>query len=278
VPDRAEPQKHAPSLTLDSEEFARDYDQVSAERQFPAGKRLVEDLAVAPGERVLDVGCGTGRLAEHIAGKVGPTGYVLGVDPLPFRIALARARARPGLEFRVGDAYDLAALFDGGFDVVCLNAVFHWLPEKTGPLRQFARVLRPGGRLGVSTGLKHEASPLRAVAAKVLARPPFAAYPRPRDGGTFRVTADEMRDLLEGAGFTVSLLEAREEVRHYGAPDEAIRFSEASSFGNFLGHLPEELRAAARESIKDELAALTTREQGVHESRRRLIAVALRSE
>src|SRR5229473_4240462 len=90
-----------PSLLLDNSELARDYDRISATRQFQSGKRLVADLSIKPGEHVLDVGCGTGLLAEHIADLVGSTGYVLGVDPLPLRIELAQAKARPTLEFKV---------------------------------------------------------------------------------------------------------------------------------------------------------------------------------
>src|SRR5260370_28335607 len=100
----------APSLVLDNSELARDYDRISATRQLLAGKRLVADLALQPGERVLDVGCGTGLLAEHIADLVGPTGRVLGVDPLPLRIGLALAKARPNLSFQVGGAYDFLRL------------------------------------------------------------------------------------------------------------------------------------------------------------------------
>src|ERR1700738_4440396 len=81
-----------PSLTEDNDELARDYDRVSVDRQLQSGKMLVRDLAPRAGERVLDVGCGTGLLAQHIADLVGPTGHVLGVDPLPLRIELAQAR------------------------------------------------------------------------------------------------------------------------------------------------------------------------------------------
>jgi len=102
-----------PSLLLDNSELARDYDRISATLQFQSGKRLVADLAIEPGERVLDVGCGTGLLAEHIADLVGPEGRVLGIDPLPLRIGLALAKAR--LNLADCAVYALAAHMDAPF-------------------------------------------------------------------------------------------------------------------------------------------------------------------
>jgi arsenite methyltransferase len=263
----------APSLVLDSDELARDYERISATRQFLSGKRLVGDLAIAAGERVLDVGCGTGLLAGHIADLVGPAGRVLGIDPLPLRIEIAQARARANLEFRVGDAYDLGGLPDSGFDVVCLNAVFHWLPEKTGPLREFARLLRPGGRLGISSGLKGERSRLQEIVAEVLAEPPFDRDRQARDSIIFRVDADEMRALLEATGFVPALIEVRTNEQVYPSAEAAIRFSEASSFGNFMGHLPSELRQQARAVVARRLAAVAGPE-GIVRRGQRLIALA----
>src|SRR5579872_6724812 len=100
----------APNLHLDTEQLARDYDTISATRQFESGKRLVDELALKEGDHVLDVGCGTGLLADHIAGIVGPQGLVLGIDPLPMRIELAKKRTRANLAFDVGDARDLSML------------------------------------------------------------------------------------------------------------------------------------------------------------------------
>lgn len=243
----------APKLDPDSEQLARAYERESATRQFESGKRLVADLAIAPGERVLDVGCGTGRLAEHVADIVGPAGSVLGIDPLPERIAIAQAKARANLAFEVGDARELEGQATASFDVVVLNAVFHWLPEKAGPLASFFRILRPSGRLGLTTWPPGRRTALQEARLQVLGEPPFTRHVRPPDGVLFRVDTERMRVLLEDAGFGNNRIELRPVEQVFADAEAAIRYSEASSFGNFVGHLPTELRARAREEIRRRL-------------------------
>ena len=270
------PAEPGPKLDLDSAELARDYDQVSATRQFESGKRLVADLAVKPGEHVLDVGCGTGLLANYIADQVGPTGMVLGLDPLPHRIALAKARTRYNLAFDVGDANDLSMLAGASFDVVVLNAVFHWLPDKAGALGQFARVLKKGGRIGLSSAEKgSERAPMHEAIGAALKEPPFDKYPRSREGVAFRVDAPEIRALLEAAGFRPTLLEERENEQRHASPEAALRYSEASSFGNVFAHLPAELKPAARQAAIRHLAAVAGPDGTVVRRGRWLVAVAI---
>jgi tRNA A58 N-methylase Trm61 len=95
----------APADALEQVVELRQVDVVSgADRQFKVGRKLVERLGIGLGERVLDVRAGTGLVAQWVSERVGPEGFVAGLDPLAYRIELANARAKPNLTFRVGTA------------------------------------------------------------------------------------------------------------------------------------------------------------------------------
>jgi ubiquinone/menaquinone biosynthesis C-methylase UbiE len=266
-----------PSLHLDTDELARDYDRVSATRQFEFGKQLVAALNLRTGDRVLDIGCGTGMLTHHIAEAVGPTGRVLGIDPLPSRIHIAhdRARNRSNIAFEVSDVYDLAHHRDQSYDVIVCNSVFHWLPDKTMPLLSFWRMLRPAGRIGISSIAKGPRTIVQETVHSVLSEPPFDRYPRERESITFKIDGEEMRALFETTGFAPALIEQQPMEQSYPSAEQAVRFLEASSFGNFLGHLPQELVYRARVTILRRLAAIAT-DQGIVQQRTRLVAIAHR--
>ena len=114
--------------------------------------RLAELSGAHAGDRVLDVGCGTGYLTRHMAARVGPDGAVTGVDPSPPVLAYARNKQpRPGsapCTYQEGVAESLN-FPDASFDTVVTSLMLHHLPEQLRPavLREMHRVLRPGGRL-----------------------------------------------------------------------------------------------------------------------------------
>jgi hypothetical protein len=126
----------------------------------------------------------------------------------------------------------------------------------------------------MSSGMTHRTR-MHEVVAEVLSQPPFGDHPRPRGELTYRVSEAEMRDLLESTGFVPASIEVQETVHLFPSPEAAIRFSEASSFGNFLGHLPAGLRAEAREALKHALASIATPD-GIRREGRRIIVVAVR--
>lgn len=263
------------SLAFDTQRLAEKYEELSSDRQFKQGKWLIEELNLVPEERVLDVGCGTGLLAEHVADIVGPSGFVVGVDPLPLRIAIANRKAKSNLVFRVGNAYDLTEFGENSFDAVYLNAVFHWLAEKEEPLQHIRRVLKSGGRLGLTTGSKEHPNRLLQIRREILSKEPYNAFPESRSGYPHWVSVAELVWLLDRNGFSISKVEVLENVIHHANADAAIDFSQASSFGNFLGHLPDELRKSAIAEIKQALEALRTSD-GIRLEGRRIVAVAVR--
>jgi trans-aconitate methyltransferase len=110
------------------------------------GRGLVELLAPRPGERVLDIGCGTGQLTAEIA-KTGAR--VLGMDSAPAMVEQARANF-PGLEFQQGDVRALP--FEREFDAVFSNAMLHWVKEADEAAAAMSNALRKDGRVVVEFG------------------------------------------------------------------------------------------------------------------------------
>lgn len=105
-------------------------------------------LALAPGERVLDVGCGPGLLCAEMAETVGTGGAVVGVDTADsmLRIAGQNGSGLRQMSVRSGEATSLPA-DNGAFDAVVCTQVLEYVPDVTAALAEFRRVLRPGGRL-----------------------------------------------------------------------------------------------------------------------------------
>ena len=138
--------------------------------------KLAEIAAIAPGDRVLDVGCGTGVLAREAAARVAPSGRVTGLDLNEGMLAVAR-RLRPEIDWRHGDALDLP-FADHAFDAVVSQFAFMFFPDRPRALREMWRVLAPGGRLAVAV-----CAPLEETGGYRLLRGHPAARSRRGRGG-----------------------------------------------------------------------------------------------
>jgi arsenite methyltransferase len=122
---------------------------------------------LAPGERVVDVGCGAGLDTLLAARMVGPAGRVIGVDRSPAMLDRARAAAEiagaQNVELRPGYAEELPVP-DGWAGVVISNGVLNLAPDKEAAFAELARVLRPGGRLQIGDLLVEKPVPESAKA------------------------------------------------------------------------------------------------------------------
>jgi ubiquinone/menaquinone biosynthesis C-methylase UbiE len=261
------------SFSLDSPHLAEQYDALS-DLQFENGRRLALDLDIRSGHRILDVGAGTGRLAEHLAGLAGGPEYIAAIDPLPDRIALARRRLGDAARLTVGRAEDLSAFPDNSFQHVIFNAVFHWIPDQPAALREAARVLNAGGRIGITTGDRHRSNAFQGAVERVLARPGFQDL-SPVDWLPYRVSPEQLRSLLESAGFEQELLVSRSFTDYYAQAEDIFAFNRSSSFGNFLKELPPQRAEAARLAIAQELEALRG-DRGIALQRHTIFSVAIK--
>jgi ubiquinone/menaquinone biosynthesis C-methylase UbiE len=119
--------------------------------QIKLGQQFVSLLELGYGQKVLDMGCGTGELTAYTANQVGFEN-VFGVDPDPNRIEIAIQTAKNIRQFTVGNSSSVFPHSDEEFyDVFFSNFVFHWLNtcEKKEYLNRAVKCLKPGGRLAI---------------------------------------------------------------------------------------------------------------------------------
>lgn len=138
-----------------SVELSDEHLRLLAHHKFkePERRQMVEDLEIAPGDRVLDLGCGIGLWSGWLAEKVAPDGRVVGVDVSQASISVARERTRSDphsdvIEYVVGDARAIP-FESGGFDVVFCANTLEYFVDPYHYLREMKRVVRSGGKVVV---------------------------------------------------------------------------------------------------------------------------------
>lgn len=188
--------------------------------------RLLELGGAAPGQRVLDVGSGTGEPSLSAARAVAPGGHVVGVDLSPAMVAAARAAADgdPNVEFVLGPV-ETVALPPHSFDIALSRWSLTFAADRVELLRAVAELLKPDGVLAAAVWSDPSRVPLISLAFRVIAAH-LELEPPPPGPGPFTMSdpgaaAEEVR----AAGFTAVEISERSVPFRVGSVDAFARFS-----------------------------------------------------
>lgn len=226
----------------------------------PLGDAAIGRAVVLPGEGVIDVGCGCGATALELAGKVGPSGSVVGIDVSAPMLARGRERAQAlgvaNLDFVLADASTYA--FAGNADLVFSRTGVMFFRDPVAAFANLRRALRPGGRFVFVCFRDRELNswwtvPLAAAATVIAPEAPTPAH----EPGPFSL-ADEtrLRAILDGSGFVGVVCEPLDhDLMLGGDVDSATDFCvNASAAARVLAAASDELRPRARKAISQSLA------------------------
>jgi len=222
---------------------------------------LLARLSLRGDERVLDVGCGDGKVTAEIARAI-PRGTVVGADASAEMIAFAREKFPPAqqanLRFEICDARRIGELTRpaGGFDVVFSNAALHWVDDHQAVLRGASALLKPGGRLLVSCGGKGNAHDVFLALRPEMRRKRWWEFFRGMTMPYFFYAPADYRRWLPEHGFKIQQLEL--------APRSAVYAGEAG-FATWLRTTWLPFTQRVPEALREEfIAAVTQRYLAKH--------------
>lgn len=242
-------------INWDSREGAERYDR-NCDHQFQKGKLLIDVMEIKKGDSVLDIGCGTGQQAVNVLRIIGPAGQLTGIDPSSYRIELARKKfsgdSTSNIRFFVRQAENLSFVPDNSIDHAYFCSSFHWVDDKKTALCEIYRVLRPGGKVGMTTLDRDNSSTMKTLADSILAKYHIDRNQRLHKGMK-KVTATELRDLLLDTGFGSISIEPRNIPWKYGSPEEFLKhLEEKDSPEGLLKDIPLGIREKIRQEITEE--------------------------
>jgi len=233
------------------------YERYLVPAQFaPCAGQLLDLADVRPGERVLDVACGTGIVARQAAARVGAGGSVAGTDLNQGMLDVAGAVAA-GLPVRVDWRRAEAAslpLPDGAFDVVCCQQGLQFFADRLLALREARRVLAPGGRVALAVWRAIHHNPVYAAFAQVLRRHAGAETAALMEAPFAGPDRDGLRRLLTDAGFGGVHVRIGTFPVRFASPGELLSAQAASSpLGAPLAALDGEIRDALARDLDQTL-------------------------
>lgn len=217
------------------------------------GVELLEKLHLKGNEKILDVGCGDGKLSSEIAKNL-PEGSVLGIDLSEGMITFARnhypPEKFPNLAFMQTDASGLR--FDSEFDIVFSNAAFHWIKDHEPVLKSLWKSLKPGGILLAQFGGRGNAVEIFKIVDLMLENEKWSPYFRDFVFPFGFYEPEEYGEWLKNAGFSVKRLELNPKDMALEGKKGLFAWMTASILHPYTQRLPQSMR----ENFMNELVNL----------------------
>lgn len=237
-----------------AERWARHADQID-EEGVAVTDWLLEAVAPAPGETILELGAGPGGVGLAAAEAVAPAGRVILTDIAPPMIEIARERARVlGLENVVVEVADAAALTqpDGAVDAIVCRFAFQAMDDPGAAFAEALRVLRRGGRLAFAVFPGPEHNPWASLAMEALAEAAGAPAPGAQKPGMFALSDEQhLRSLVTAAGFADVRIEHLTGERDFDSFESWWRMRRELPPG--AAHAWSSLDETAREAVEQRL-------------------------
>jgi ubiquinone/menaquinone biosynthesis C-methylase UbiE len=213
----------------------------------PLAGDLVEEAHLQPGERVLDVACGTGIVARLAAEQVGDDGAVVGVDVSPEMLDVARDANGDGIQWGRASAEALP-LPDDTFDVAFCQMGLQFFPDRPGSLGEMRRVLAPEGRAAINV-------PGPTPAIFQIFEDALARQAGPEAAGFIETVfalddPEELAGLVESAGFDDVEVHSEAKTLTLSRPEEFLwQYVESTPLAGVAGSLDAEHRAALEDEV-----------------------------
>jgi len=228
----------------------------------PWTRILLDYAAPLPGERALDVACGTGSVARHVAPLLGTTEKVVALDVNPDMLAVARALPAPAgatIAWLEGNAIRLD-LPDDAFDLVLCQQGLQFFPDRAASVREMRRVLTEGGRVAISVWQTLHRHPVYEALLHATAR--HLGAPSATVDVSFSLgDADELCTLLSGAGLQRIEMTPRSLTVHLPSPERFVQLTVlgAATAIPAFAHLDAAARSALVEAVTGATQAVAQR-------------------
>jgi ubiquinone/menaquinone biosynthesis C-methylase UbiE len=215
----------------------------------PSAADLIHLAALRPGERVLDIACGTGVVARLASQQVGATGIVAGLDVNPGMLAVARSATPPGMPIEWHEASaDAMPIPDASFDVVLCQMGLQFMPDKRAALREMRRVLVRGGRLILN--VPGPTPRLFTILGEALARH-IGAEAAGFVNHVFSLhDSAEIQNLVSGAGFESVSVQSETKPLRLPAPEEFLwQYVHSTPLAGAVAQVDDERRASLEHEV-----------------------------